>query len=55
MTHCRPPTPLVPLRAVMRGVRAVRVTLLEIDYKTVVDDEDLVDEFFTFKNTLECM
>eukprot|EP00731_Ephydatia_muelleri_P006507 Em0003g755a len=31
------------------------LTLLEIDYETVVDDEDLVDEFFTFKNTLELL
>ena len=31
------------------------LTLLEIDYETVVDDEDLVDEFATFKNTLEGM
>ena len=29
------------------------LTLLEIDYETVVDDEDLVDEFCVFKNTLE--
>ena len=31
------------------------LTLLEIDYETVVDDEDLVDKFATFKNTLEGM
>ena len=28
-------------------------TLLEIDYDTVVDDEDVVDEFCTFRGTLE--
>ena len=28
-------------------------TLLEIDYDTVVDDEDVVDEFTVFKSTLE--
>ena len=28
-------------------------TLLEIDYDTVIDDEDVVDEFGLFKNLLE--
>ena len=28
-------------------------TLLEIDYDTVIDDEDVIDEFCTFKETLE--
>ena len=28
-------------------------TLLEIDYETVIDDEDIIDEFCTFKATLE--
>ena len=28
-------------------------TLLEIDYDTVIDDEDVVDEFAVFKSTLE--
>ena len=28
-------------------------TLLEIDYETVVDDEDVVDEFLAFKTTLQ--
>ncbi|CAI8018623.1 Importin-7 [Geodia barretti] len=27
-------------------------TLTEIDYETVIDDEDVVDEFLLFKNTL---
>ena len=29
-------------------------TLFEIDYETVVDDEDVVDEFLVFKTTLQC-
>ena len=29
-------------------------TLTEIDYETVIDDEDVVDEFLLFKNTLHC-
>ena len=28
-------------------------TMLEIDFETVVDDEDIIDEFHTFKSTLE--
>ena len=28
-------------------------TLLEIDYETAVDDEDVVDEFLAFKTTLQ--
>ena len=28
-------------------------TLLEIDYDTVIDDEDVIDEFGLFKNLLE--
>lgn len=28
-------------------------TLLEIDYETIIDDEDVIDEFCTFRNTLE--
>ena len=28
-------------------------TLLEIDYDTIIDDEDVVDEFGLFKNLLE--
>ena len=28
-------------------------TLLEIDYDTVIDDEDVIDEFTLFKNLLE--
>ena len=29
-------------------------TLLEIDYETVIDDEDVVDEFLLFRTTLHC-
>lgn len=28
-------------------------TLIEIDYETVIDDEDVVDEFGVFKSMLE--
>ena len=28
-------------------------TLLEIDYNTVIDDEDIIDEFALFRNLLE--
>ena len=28
-------------------------TLLEIDYDTVIDDEDVIDEFALFRNLLE--
>ena len=28
-------------------------TLIEIDYETVIDDEDVVDEFLAFKTTLQ--
>ena len=28
-------------------------TLLEIDYDTVIDDEDVIDDFGLFKNLLE--
>ncbi|CAI8026803.1 Importin-7 [Geodia barretti] len=30
-------------------------TLTEIDYETVIDDEDVVDEFLLFKNTLHTL
>ena len=29
-------------------------TLIEIDYETIIDDEEVVDEFLLFKNTLHC-
>lgn len=29
-------------------------TLYEVDYETVIDDADVVDEFLLFKTTLQC-